>query len=382
MIAKIALPIILVILLTHLYFDWAYLRRKPWWLRLCVWLIPLCLVIATWRMASVPDYFPADLATLDAYLHGLMCYVVPAALLALGLLLVHLFRLKGRWPRFLVWVLPVVVVLVWLYGYSVGFRQFEVRHVELSFDDLPEAFDGYRIVQWSDAHVGTLTGSRQPILQRCVDSINAQHADMVAFVGDMQNMRPEELEPHLKLLGSIKARDGVFSVLGNHDYAEYVSDDDFQKNQNVGKTITLQEDMGWKLLRNTFFYVHRGQDSIVVSGMENDGEGRFPQLGNVHAALYGLQRSSFVVMLEHDPTSWRRKILPHSHVQLTLSGHTHAGQMRLFGWSPAALRYHEYDGLYEQGNRKLYVTKGLGGVVPFRLGVPGEIAVITLRVKR
>ena len=125
--------------------------------------------------------------------------------------------------------------------------------------------------------------------------------------------------------------------------------------------------------------LRRGNDSIFIAGMENDGEGRFPQLGNIKDALEGVPYSSFLLMVEHDPTSWRRKILPGSHAQLTLSGHTHGGQMSLLGLSPAMFVYKEHHGFYYAGDRALYVTKGLGGVVPFRLGCSGEIVVFTLK---
>ena len=115
--------------------------------------------------------------------------------------------------------------------------------------------------------------------------------------------------------------------------------------------------------------------------MANDGDGRFPQLGNHNQALWGISRDEFVVMLEHDPSSWRRRILPHTHVQLTLSGHTHGGQINILGWSPARLRCRECQGLYQGGGRALYVSRGIGGVVPFRLNCPAEITVITLRKK-
>lgn len=381
MIAKIAIPIILAIILSHLYFDFTVWRHyRPRWKRALCWLVPLALVCFVGKLALQPNYFPENPATLDVFLCLLMLYVVPITLLALLFGLMRLLKVKARWPRIAAGIACAVLVIAYGYGSTVGFSQFEVRRVELAFDDLPPAFDGYRMVVWSDAHVGTLVGSRQHILQRCVDSINAQQADMVAFVGDLQNMRPEEIVPHVPLLSSIHARDGVYSVLGNHDYPEYLDTDEAQKVACLGKTVTTEEEMGWKVLRNTFFFLRRGNDSIVVSGMENDGEGRFPQLGNVSSALYGLSRKTFVVMLEHDPTSWRRKILPRSHAQLTLSGHTHAGQMHLFGWSPASLIYREYEGLYEQPDgRKLFITRGLGGVVPFRLFTPGEIVVITLK---
>jgi hypothetical protein len=287
------------------------------------------------------------------------------------------------WLRFMV-VMPVLVGwFVFLYGTYVGFYQFEVRHVELAFDDLPPAFDGYKIVHWSDAHVGTLTGSRQSILQQAIDSINAQDADLVAFTGDLQNKRSKEIEPCRELLSSIKGKDGVVSVLGNHDYPVYYTDaDDFERYADLGRRSSVDEELGWRLLRNEHITVRRGNDHIIVAGLEDDGDGkRFPQLGNIQEALWGVSRNEFVVMLEHDPSAWRRKILPHSHTQLTLSGHTHAMQFAILGWSPITFLYKESWGLYRLGQRTIYVSKGLAGVAPIRFGTPGEIVVITLHNK-
>ena len=315
----------------------------------------------------------------DAYL-----WIMAALLAILTFVLLLLCRNKRR--KRLRRLTPLVLLLGWgsfYYGSSAWVRQLEVRHVELAFDDLPEAFDGYKIVLFSHVHLGTLTDSRQALLQRAVDSINAQEADIVAFTGDLQNREPEEIMPYVPLLGSIKAHDGIYSVMGNHDYTMYLdTDDPFIISRNLGLTMGLHEEMGWTLLNNTRQIIRRDTARIVIAGMENDGEGRFPELGNVNTALWGISRNDFVVMLEHDPTSWRRKILPHSHTQLTLSGHTHGGQVALLGWSPASLLYRECGGLYEIRGRRLFVTKGLGGVVPFRLGVPPEIVVITLRTSK
>lgn len=293
-------------------------------------------------------------------------------------------RLWRRCRRVPVVLLGLFVVACWyvlLYGTFVGIARLEVRQVEFASADLPAAFDGYRIVQFSDVHLGTYTGWRQSLLTRAVDSIKAQKGDMIVFTGDLQNSVPDEIQPYKALLSSMKAPDGVYTVLGNHDYAEYFNGTDFEKGANCGLTRTLEMEMGWILLANWRRIIRRGTDSLVVAGMENDGEGRFPQLGRTRNALYGLRRNSFVVMLEHDPTSWRRKILPHTHCQLTLSGHTHGGQFELFGWSPANLRYRESFGFYQAGSRAIYVSSGLGGVIPFRFGVPPEIVVITLRKK-
>lgn len=290
---------------------------------------------------------------------------------------------RRLWLRLLA-VVPVIAGwFVFLYGTYVGFYQFEVRHIELAFDDLPSAFDGYKIVHWSDAHVGTLTGSRQQILQRAIDSINVQKADLVVFTGDLQNKQSKEIEPFRELLSSIKAKDGVVSVLGNHDYPVYYTDvDEFERYADLGRRCSIDEDLGWRLLRNNHTTIRRGADHIIVAGMEDDGDGkRFPQLGNIQEALWGVNRSEFVVMLEHDPSAWRRKILPHSHAQLTLSGHTHAMQFALFGWSPITFLYKESWGLYRINQRAIYVSKGLAGVTPIRFGTPGEIVVITLKLK-
>lgn len=289
--------------------------------------------------------------------------------------------------RKMMYGIMTVLMLSWfvfLYGAYIGVNKLEVNHVELAFDELPEAFDGYKIVQFSDVHIGTLTGWRHQLLERAIDSINAQKADVVVFTGDMQNKVPDEIFPDTTLLASIKAKDGVYSVLGNHDYAMYVDTlDDYGQYVNLGIRTSIDEEMGWNLLINGRHKIRRGDQFIVIAGMDNDGDGvRFPQQGDLSYALYGIKRNDFVVMLEHDPSSWKRKILPHSHTQLTLSGHTHGGQFSIFGWSLANLKYKENSGLYDEGGRYLYVSNGLSGVVPFRFGAPAEITVITLHKKK
>lgn len=279
--------------------------------------------------------------------------------------------------------LALVVLFLWyffLWGVYVGPRQFEVVQVEYASTELPPAFDGYRIVLFGDAHVASFNGWRKKLLRQVVDSINAQHADLVVFTGDLQNIRPQEIEEHKATLSLIKGKDGVFSVLGNHDYTDYLhTNDAMEIYTNEGLARSIPEDMGWTLLLNDRQSIHRDSARIIIAGMENDGEGRFPQHGDINSTLFGISRNDFVVMLEHDPTSWKRKILPHSHAQLTLSGHTHGGQVAFFGWTPASLVYKQTGGMYYAGQRALYVTKGIGGVVPFRFGVPPEIVVITLR---
>ena len=281
-------------------------------------------------------------------------------------------------------------IMIWAltgYGFLFGFQQLEVHHIEYASADLPETFDGYRIVQFSDAHVGSMTDSRQWMLQRAVDSINAQQADAIVFTGDMQNIWPDELPSQTPYIRQLKAKDGVFAVLGNHDYAVYQDCEEDEKAGNCEKTIKALRNMGFDLLLNEHRIIRRDSDSIVIAGMENWGVvERMPRKGDVKKTLAGLNRKSsagsqepFIVMLQHDPSCWREKILPECNAQLTLSGHTHGGQISIFGWSPVALSYSEWAGMTYEGTRAIYVSTGLGALIPFRFGMPGEIVVITLR---
>lgn len=315
-------------------------------------------------------------------------YAIPFFFL-MGLVVVPLVvALICRWllPRkYYLKVVSVLTLFIWGlvgYGYFVGFEQLEIREIEYVNSDLPEAFDGYRIVHFSDAHIGTYTGSRQWLLQRAVDTINALRPDIVLFTGDLQNVYPDELDVQVPILSQLKAQDGVMSVLGNHDYAVYQDCDESQKQRNNKHTIQSERKMGWTLLLNENRIIRRDSDSIVVAGMENWGKvKRMPRRGDVKKSLTGISDSAFVVMMQHDPTCWREKILPECKAQLTLSGHTHGGQVSLLGLSPASLSYDEWGGTYEQDGRTLIVSTGLGALIPFRLGMPGEIVVITLRKK-
>ncbi len=276
-------------------------------------------------------------------------------------------------------------LMVWglvLFGHLVGYQQLKVCRYDFVSADLPQTFDGYRVVQFSDAHVGTMTGSRQWLLQRAVDSINCLKPDIIVFTGDMQNISPDELAPHIATLRHLKAKDGVFAVLGNHDYAVYQNVSQDIKESNCRQSVAAIRKMGFDLLLNEHRVIRRGSDSIVIAGMENWGTTkRMPRKGDVVKTLRHVSDSAFVVMLQHDPTAWREKILPESHAQLTLSGHTHGGQFQLLGWSPASLSYDEWGGWTYEGGRAMYVSTGLGALIPFRLGMPGEIVAVTLRVK-
>ncbi|MDE7456981.1 MAG: metallophosphoesterase [Prevotella sp.] len=315
--------------------------------------------------------------------HGILFFAtVGFVVLPLLVYFVSRWLLPRRYGRRVGVVAAIIIIGMVAYGVTFGFEQLEVRQVEYASSDLPEAFDGYRIVQFSDAHVGTYEGRRAWLLQRAVDSINAQRADMIVFTGDLQNLHPDELVDKVPVLRQLHAPDGVYSVLGNHDYATYLECDEATKWKNNQRTQQLERQMQWTLLLNEHRIIRRDSDSIVIAGMENWGlPKRTPRRGDVRKTMQGVAPQSFTVMLQHNPVAWRQKILPQSHAQLTLSGHTHGGQFMLFGWSPVALISDEWNGAYYEGERSLYVSSGLGGLLPFRLGQPGEIVVITLRKK-
>jgi len=349
------------------------------------------MVAYTIHLMNEKNFIPDNPNVVYIYLLLLGLIVIPKAVYVLcsitGLTLSKIFHKKSSTRPAknygnLVGLLAVPIVwYIVLYGSFIGFQKLEVNHHTYASPDLPQAFDGYRIVIFSDAHVGSYAGDKQWILQKAIDSINAQRPDMIVFTGDLQNTQPSDLYQHRDLLAQLKAKDGVYSVLGNHDYAQYVALDQAGKVANCRETVSLQRQMGWTLLRNEHRIIERGKQHIVIAGMENDGDGKhFPQKGNIGKTL-GKSKDDFIIMLEHDPSSWRRKIIPDGRAQLTLSGHTHNAQFSIFGWSPISMTGKETNGWYEEDGQSLFVTAGVGGLIPFRFGATGEIVVLTLRRK-
>lgn len=388
MITRIAILLILMAVVPDLYIDRRFLRRikgRRAMLRRLLWWLPTLGMIA-YTMVFVFDrqFAPSDIKILNVYLFLVGLLITPKCLFAIcsaiGWGVKKMLRRKANYGNIVGVVMVVLNWYVLFYGSFVGFDQIIVREMTYESAELPESFDGYRIVQFSDAHVGTYIGGREHLLSAVVDTINAQSPDMVVFAGDLQNREPQEIRPFVDVLGGIKAKDGVFSVIGNHDYSDYIEATPEIKAENEKETRELERKMGWRLLVNEHEVVRRGADSIVIAGLDNDGDGKkFPQRGDVRKALEGVSDSAFVVMAEHDPTCWRRKILPESRAQLTLSGHTHAMQFMIGNWSPASFVYKEWGGLFSEGARALIVSTGIGGFIPFRFGVPGEIVVITMR---
>lgn len=265
-----------------------------------------------------------------------------------------------------------------LYGSLIERNTFRVKKIELSYENLPEGFRDYRIVHISDIHARSFS-KREKSLQRAVDKINALDPDMIAFTGDLITMTPDELDPISAVLSSMKARDGVFSVLGNHDYCMYSDMSQTEKQKCLEDLIIKEREMGWDLILNEHRIVRKGKDSIAVIGVENTSPSRhFPSRGDLNKASEGTE-GMFRLLLSHDPMHWEAEIIGKDY-PLTLSGHTHAMQVSIFGWSPSSLIFKQHKGLYTEGNQSIYVNKGLGETIfPARIGARPEITLITLK---
>lgn len=294
-------------------------------------------------------------------------------------------------------VLASLMFVVMWWGVLFTRNHIVTNELEISSVRLPEAFDGYRVLQFSDAHVGTW-GSDTTFMSRLVDSINACKPDLILFTGDLVNRQSSELDPFIPVLSRLRARDGVIAVHGNHDYASYVDwPAGIDPNRDVMRLDSLMRVLDWRVLNNATSFVRAGGDSIAVIGMENWGEPPFNQLGDLGASYPGAKGASgglndgmFKILLTHNPMYWRHAATKLSNVDLTLSGHTHAMQMMLkvgdWQWSPSKYRYPEWAGLYNDKAAdgtpmNLYVNIGVGEVgFPARLfAAKPELTLFTLK---
>ncbi len=281
------------------------------------------------------------------------------------------------------WTAVGLVLLLWAvlaYGYWVG--RFQVRTVQTTCTSptLPAAFEGYRIVQISDLHLSTFD-DRPAALQRIVDSINALQPDLVCFTGDLVTIGTAEAAPYTDMLRGLRAKDGVVSVMGNHDMLIYTPLTEEQRLAEVGQLAAYERDsLGWTLLRNAHKVIERNGQTLTIVGVDNSscgGEGfKTIYMGDLPKAIS--HTKGFRILLSHDPTHWRAEVLPQTDIELTLSGHTHSGQIRLFGVPLSRMTFPESAGWYTEGKQSLYVNSGIGCTLPVRLNCPSEITVIEL----
>lgn len=309
-----------------------------------------------------------------------ICWII---ILILDLTVSGIMRLTLNLPfgKTFAWGLLSLAVppICLIYGTLIERNLFKVNKVEIAFEALPESFDGYRIVHISDIHARSFA-RRTESLRKAVDKINSLEADLTAFTGDLITMRSDEIDSISGILSSIKAEDGIMSVLGNHDYCIYAGPEDKgAMEDDVRNVIEKQRLMGWELLVNENRIIRKGADSIAVIGVGNTSPSRhFPSKGDLSKASEGTE-DMFRILLSHDPMHWDAEITGKEY-PLTLSGHTHAMQFSLFGWCPSRYMFKQYKGLYENDGQFLYVNIGLGETIfPARIGARPEITLITLR---
>ena len=303
-----------------------------------------------------------------------VCSVLLTVLdLAAAGLLTWILRLSFK--RCFLWGLLSLLLppLLLAYGLLIERNIYQVKRVEVTFDNLPAQFDGYQLVQLSDIHTRSFL-KRPKSLQRCIDKVNNLHPDLIVFTGDIVTLRSDELDSVSHILGGLHAPDGIISIIGNHDYCTYGNEPDGKQ-----RVVEQERQMGWTVLCNDNCILSRGGDSIAVIGVENISTSKhFPTTGNLPLALEGTE-GMFKILLSHDPTHWDREVVGKD-IPLTLSGHTHASQFSVLGWTPVRYMYNQYRGLYQKGNQYLYINIGLGETIfPARIGAPPEITLITLR---
>lgn len=380
---------ILIILVPDIYIWLHYYRTRYLhnrMVRVLWWLPCLCMIAYTVALSTIRNFVPTDITWINTYLCLFGLFIVPKALFAvcswLGSALRAVCHTRYNYGHRIGLAAGVVGALAYIYGMAIGVGSIVVRHVDLNFKDLPAEFDGYRVLQISDIHSGTFNGWRRRILKAEIDSVLAQkNIDLVCFTGDMENMSPSEAEA---MMPELRRLPYMYSVLGNHDYGQYVKASKEERVKMTNQLIGIENKLG-RVLLNGNVPIRRklgsgrlSTDSIWLAGSEDYSRVPEHDHSDLKKTLKGIPPKAFVILLQHDPTAWEKDILPHSNAQLTLSGHTHGGQMQLFGLRPTMLTIKEDFGLYQKDGRYIYVNAGLGGVVPFRFNMPCEITVITL----
>ena len=374
--------------------------KVPRWVEWLFWLITIGVVIhllyhwfcrgkVVW---SAPQQYA--IAGLLTWLIICLFVTLPLLLEDITRLIKAIFRKPTNAPRIpsrrkfvstLGWGLAAIPFASILYSIFKGKYNYKVWKYTLYFDNLPKAFDGYRITQISDIHCGSFDNYEK--IHYGVELINSQKSDVILFTGDLVNNLANEVHNWKSLFATLQAPDGVFSIMGNHDYGDYSSwETPEAKQQNLEHLFQLQKQMGWQLLLNEHCYLERNGEKIALIGVENWGHGRFSKYGDLNKAMEGVNTEDFKILMSHDPTHWQEVVLPENKdVQLTLSGHTHGMQCGIeipgwLKWSPSQYIYKYWGGMYEEDGKYLNVNRGFGyHAFPGRLGVWPEITVIELK---
>ena len=272
-----------------------------------------------------------------------------------------------------------------LYGVTWGKYAFRVEQIKVPIPNLPSAFNGFRMVQISDAHLGSFVDTPRPVLE-ALEGINALKPDVILFTGDLVNTHADEAEPWIEAFRGLHAPLGKFSIMGNHDYADYGPFEEFEREASRKRIKEIHAEMGFRLLLNEHHHFEREGERIALIGVENWGKG-FRRSGDLSAAMKGSDAEDLcAILMSHDPTHWEEEVMNgKAPIELTLSGHTHGMQFGIeipwlgIKWSPSQWRYSRWAGLYEEASQLLHINRGFG-VLGFhgRVGMPPEITVLEI----
>ncbi len=302
----------------------------------------------------------------------------------------NFLKFKAQINKLTINLFQYLFILVFLYlmycGAFITPNRITTTNVEIKLQNLPTSFNNYKVVQFSDVHLGSRPNNKQ-FYKNIVTEINKQDADIVVFTGDMVNNFSSEMYGFDSIFLQIKAKDGKFAVLGNHDYGDYTEwKSPVEKRENLNQIKAAFVSFGFQLLNNESVNIKRGNDSIALVGVENFSKKEYKNYANLPIALKDVENKMFKVLLSHNPEHWEREVLNKTNIDLTLSGHTHAAQMCVeFNgnfYSPAVFLYKQYNGLYEKNNQYIYVSRGIGYIgLPLLVGLSPEISVINFRHK-
>jgi len=357
------------------------LDGSPLFWKLVALLPTFVLFVALIGIGAVIRYASA----VRTFSYTMFIFSLPKAVLAL-------FSLTGRnllslTPRLADGIALGAAVVVSLFFLRLIFyvtRTLEVDEETLCFDRLPASFDGLRLCQMTDLHLGSFGGRTGYYVKHVVDTALALHPDIILFTGDLVNFESSEALPYREELARLSAPLGVYTVRGNHDYLLHGHHNEKERLSDMEALLAFEESLGWHVLRNEHVLLQRNGDTIALVGVDNISANPFFKKagGDFQQAMKGLSREQFKILLSHDPSHWRAEVLPEGSTDLTLSGHTHGLRYKLAGRHIAHWHLPESDGTYTENDRILHVSKGLGSAFAFRLGGFPEIDMITLRSKR
>jgi predicted MPP superfamily phosphohydrolase len=325
---------------------------------------------------NIPVYF-----YFNAFLFTLFIFNIPNSLFFLIHILVdrkrHILSHAGL-------ILSICLAASLIYGVLWGSHKIQTKQVDIEFENLPESFDDYKVLQFSDVHLGSMLKSNR-LLNKANDIIQKQDPDLVLFTGDIVNNFAYEMNGFRNVLGKMATGRNSFSILGNHDYGNYTNwTSQAEKQANFEKIVSTLNETGFQLLRNEHTIIYKNNDSIFLAGVENWGHPPFPQYADLEKAIKGIPKNAFTILMTHDPAHWHSKVKNRGDIEFSLSGHTHGMQwgIKIAGikFSIAALVNEVWGGLYKHNKSVLYVNTGLGNVgIPWRLDMAPEITVIKLK---